>query len=139
MFLKDLSEIIHAEQSRQQGRFINSDIDEYINKIYFQAELIPHYIQGDLAGLIAFYCNNQISKEAFITSIIVDPKYRGIKISINLVNIVKSIALSRGFTQCKLQVHKDNEIAINLYKRCGFEFESESLIDKKLFMICKLR
>ncbi len=49
------------------------------------------------------------------------PEYQGKKLSNKLVEESVLFSKNRGY-QIKLEVHKDNAIAINLYKKYGFQY-----------------
>ncbi len=137
---KKIKNLILAEQKKYNGKFLeNIKTDDYIDKLFQKAEILFHYYSNDIAGFIAFYCNDYISKTLYITSIIVDPAYRGKKIGYCLLKSVQEVAKARGFISCRLEVHVENQIAIRLYEKCGFKKEkSEKCSAYKVYMTCDL-
>ena len=96
------------------------DIREFTKKISKNAEIISVIINSEIAGLAAIYCNDLVEKEAYITTVIVDEKYRGNKIGDALINATINIASEKEMKSIKLEVYKSNLVAINLYQKLGF-------------------
>lgn len=96
------------------------EIEGYLSKIDSLSIFKKYYIENNLAGFISFYCDNEESKEAFITMILVDKSYRGKGIAQNLITEVIDIIKEKGFLKCGLEVKADNVNAIKLYSKIGF-------------------
>ena len=127
--LEAVEGLILAEQERQKGRFIEKvGVDEYIGKIKKKSEIFCHYVEGDCAGFVAFYCNDMERHEAYITLVLTNPRYRGMHIAKNLIVMTLASAKTRGFKSCALEVKNDNESAIALYESLGF-----SVFEKKQY------
>lgn len=94
---------------------------EFFLKIDQNAEFLKHYCDQNLAGFIAYYCNNYKSKRAFITLVLVDRLYRGGGISKKMFSHLFTLLKKKGFNSCGLEVKQDNINALNLYKALGFE------------------
>ncbi|QQZ37590.1 GNAT family N-acetyltransferase [Pseudomonas sp. SK2] len=119
--MDEIDWLVKAEQVAQCGRFIQGvSVDEYLNKIKKSAEFLTHSINGQCAGFVAFYCNDQRGKQAFITLLLVAPDFRGQKVASALLGGVFSLSRSRGFHTCQLEVDIDNCAAIKLYEKFGF-------------------
>ena len=99
------------------------EIEGYLSKIDSLSIFEEYYIENKLAGFVSFYCNNEESKEAFITMVLVDKIYRGKGIAQRLIIEVIDIIKEQGFLKCNLEVKADNVNAIKLYSKIGF-FES---------------
>lgn len=120
MFEK-LFEIAKDENNRQNGNFMRVDcVDTYLTKLKISAEFITHVIGNNVAGFVAFYCNNRESGESFISLIVTSPEFRGKKVGSTLIDSVLNITRSRGFNACALEVASSNKGAIALYERKGF-------------------
>lgn len=133
MSFVEIKSLIKAEQKRQQNRFIETDdLNSYLLKIQNNAEFITHYIAGQCAGFIAFYCNDEAKELAFITLVLLAPEFRGRGLAKNLINYTLEYCSKNGFKKCRLQVRKDNCSAIKLYENCGFITESYN--DEKILM-----
>ena len=98
----------------------DDEIEQYLLKIDEFSIFEKYYVDKQLAGFISYYCNNKETKEAFITLVLVDKKYRGMSIAQKLIISVISIVKDRGFFKCTLQVKVKNTSAIHLYKKTGF-------------------
>lgn len=117
--------LILEEQTRQNGLFIQCDIDMYLQKLGSRAEIVSDSIDGRCRGFIAYYCNDIESKKAFITLVLVDPKDRGLGLGQALTTFVLNIAKHRGFTSCLLEVNKNNQTAYKIYIAQGFHLVEE--------------
>ena len=138
MSIFEIETLIREEQDRTSGCFIEKEkIEEYIEKLKINAEILSHHVRGSCAGFVAFYCNADDKKLAFITLVLVSPEFRGLKISKCLVSAVLSLARARGFSQCALEVKAGNQSAISLYKELGFTISSFS--QNTLFMTTPLK
>lgn len=121
MLPDSIKSLILDEQARQSNRFIEGvDIDDYLVKLGEQAEILSDTVEGRCRGLVAFYCNDQATKQAFVTLVVVNPSDRGLGIGGALLSCVLSMARHRGFTTCRLEVARDNEGAQALYRSLGF-------------------
>lgn len=115
--------LIRDEHTRQANRFVEGvDFEAYLAKLGERAEILSDSAEGRCRGLVAFYCNNQVTKQAFITLVVVDPRDRQLGIGRALVACVLELAKGRGFTSCRLEVAKRNEAAHALYLSMGFRF-----------------
>ena len=132
-----LFEIAEIESSRTNDSFFSTKGRvEYWEKLKKQAEFITHMAAGYPVGFIAFYCNNNSTKESFISLIVVSQEFKGKRIGAALVDSVINISKLRGFTSCSLEVKTDNKLAINLYKSKGFLIAAEE--DGKYKMVATL-
>lgn len=96
------------------------EIEGYLSKIDSISIFEKYYIENNLAGFISFYCNNEETKEAFITLVLVDHNYRGMNIAKKLMTRVIEKVKEKGFLKCGLEVRADNVNAIKLYSKIGF-------------------
>jgi ribosomal protein S18 acetylase RimI-like enzyme len=112
--------IIREEQARQGGRFINVGIDDYLAKLDAHAELVADFIEDRCRGFVAYYCNDRVSKTAFVTLVLVNPLDRGQGLGQALIKFVLSVAKTRGFIACRLEVHASNRVAFEMYESLGF-------------------
>ena len=113
--------LILDEQRRQNGRFIEAaDVDAYLAKLADRAEVLAASAADRCRGLVAFYCNDESSRQAYITLVVVHPNDRGTGLGRTLVRAVLDIARHRGFTSCRLEVAKDNAAALTVYASLGF-------------------
>ena len=121
MLPESMRSLILEEQARQVNRFIEGvDLEAYLSKLADRAEILSDSLSESCRGFVAFYCNDQATKQAFITLVLVDPRDRGLGIGRSLVGCVLEIAKRRGFTSCRLEVTKRNVQAHAMYLSMGF-------------------
>lgn len=121
MEYEKIENLIRKEQVTSNGEFVsNIEIDAYIEKIRSRAELITHYIEGECAGFVAFYCNDPLKKSAFVTLVLVSERFRGQGISKNMLKCVLDVCKFREFKECSLEVRSDNYPAVKVYSDLGF-------------------
>ena len=75
---------------------------------------------GALTGMIAFYANDAEADFAFISHVYVSPDYRKEGLFARLFEKVENYVNVKGYSQIKLEVAKDNTIAISAYLKKGF-------------------
>lgn len=122
MISDQIKSLILEEQPRQGGHFVrNVDMDTYLAKLGEKAEIVSDVIDGHCRGFVVFYCNDVNTRKAFITFVMVDPRDRGVGIGQALVDFVFSVARSKGFNSCQLEVSKSNQPAYNLFRSKGFQ------------------
>lgn len=120
--LSDLiKSLVLEEQARQSNRFVEGvGVNEYLVRLGERAEILSDSVDGRCRGLVAFYCNDRGTKQAFVTLVLVNPLDRGLGLGAALLSCVLSMARSRGFTTCRLEVARENEAAQALYRSLGF-------------------
>ncbi|HLH56711.1 MAG TPA: GNAT family N-acetyltransferase [Verrucomicrobiae bacterium] len=93
-------------------------------------------------GLAAFYCNDKLNRNAFLTHLAVHPSWRGHRIGFELVQYAKTLSKSAGMTSMLLEVYQTNHSARRFYKSCGFLETSESHDSHRgggsIYMSCSL-
>ena len=78
MLPPELKDLIHIEQRLQKGEFIRGiSAEDYILKIEDQAEILIHHSGGSYNGFVAFYCNNDVSREGYIALLLIAASGRG--------------------------------------------------------------
>jgi len=97
------------------------NIYDYSIKLLKNSEIISLICNEKLIGLLAIYCNNFINKEAFISVVCLSKDYRGYGLSKVLLEKSIEIAKNKNFLKIKLEVNKNNKIAIKLYNKFGFK------------------
>jgi ribosomal protein S18 acetylase RimI-like enzyme len=112
--------LILDEQARLDGQFIDGDLEAYLARLAERAEMLSDSAAGRCRGFVAFYCNDEATRQAYITLVLVDPKHRGTGLGRSLVAGVLDIARRRGFTSCRLEVAKRNAPAYAMYLSMGF-------------------
>ena len=127
--------LVLAEQTREANRFVEGiEIHAYLDKLAEKAEILADSAAGRCRGVVAYYCNDLASMQAYITLVLVDPRDRGAGIGRALVRRVLDIAKGRGYATCRLEVARRNEAAYAMYESLGFR-RVESRPDKDLLEI----
>jgi ribosomal protein S18 acetylase RimI-like enzyme len=96
------------------------EINNYAMKIANKAIRFEAWSDRKLIGLIAAYCNNQESRNAYITSVSVLREWTGKGIAAHLMNQCIEYVKAMGMRQISLEVANGNAHAIKLYKKTGF-------------------
>jgi ribosomal protein S18 acetylase RimI-like enzyme len=126
MLPDSIRSLILEEHARQDSHFIEGvDIDLYLAKLGEKAEIVSDSLSDRCRGFVAFYCNDMNTKQAYITLVLVDPRDRGLGIGRALVAFVLGVARVRGFTSCRLEASKRNQIACSMYLSQGFRVVEE--------------
>jgi ribosomal protein S18 acetylase RimI-like enzyme len=121
MLPDSITTLILDEQARQAGRFVkNVEMCQYLAKLGERAEILADSAQGRCRAVVAYYCNDLATKQAYISLVLVDPRDRGLGLGRALVGCVLDMARQRGFASCRLEVAKDNEAARKVYLSLGF-------------------
>lgn len=74
--------------------------------------------EGEILGIASMYC---VFDEGQIMNIAVDPVFRRRGVGKSLLDRLCKIAVERKCVSLVLEVALDNESAISLYEKCGFE------------------
>lgn len=101
------------------------DLAGYVRKIILNADTFIITAQDDI-GLLSIYCNDYISRKAFITSIGIEPNYSGKGIAQKLLQYGITHVKEKGFLVLELEVNRKNDNAINFYKKNAFITCSEN-------------
>ena len=96
------------------------DIDDYSFQIADRAERFEVWLDGDLIGLVAAYCNDGDGKLAFITSVSVLMGWQGQGLASRLVAHCIDHVRRLGFARIELEVNDRNRAAFRLYEKHGF-------------------
>ena len=121
MLPEAIRSLILDEHARDPHHFLEGvDVEAYLTRLADRAEVLSDWAGGRCRGLVAFYCNDEGTRQAFITLVLVDPRDRRLGIGRALVTCVLDLARSRGFTSCRLEAARDNENAREMYVSLGF-------------------
>lgn len=100
------------------------DLNEYAVKLAALADIFYLKKDNQDIGNCAVYLNS--TERGFISSIAVKKEYQGKGLGRNLLEKVRDIADSRGISEIRLEVFKNNSHAIVFYERMGFH-----VVDRK--------
>lgn len=82
---------------------------------------LAHYFVARIGEKVVGYGGMwMVMDEAHITTLAVDPDYRGIKIGQMILHHLLVMAVSKNMRWATLEVRQSNNIAQNLYKKYGF-------------------
>jgi ribosomal protein S18 acetylase RimI-like enzyme len=95
-------------------------INDYAMKIANNAVRFEAWSDDTMVGLVAVYCNDEETGNAYITSVSVLESWTGNGIAACLINQCVKHATSSGMRQISLEVASDNMPAIRLYEKSGF-------------------
>lgn len=128
-------DLIQRELEKNSNLLRSINLTEYFLKIDKKCQWIKWYINEELVGVIAYYCNDLVSKIAYITLVLVDAEYRGRGIAKMMLEKLFLDVKLKDFNQCHLEVNSQNFNAYNLYRNLGFRILKEKSIDS--YIMCK--
>lgn len=105
-----------------QSKSNNDSVNSMADKFYQYAVVFAAYYNQEAAGFIAFYCNDNVTFQAYLSMIVVSNKYHNLGIGSKLLNKMEQYCTKRGFKNIKLEVNKENFRAIDFYTKRGFEW-----------------
>lgn len=113
----------------EYNRCINSELDddnlnEWLNKIMTVGDPMGIIVNEKIIAFLLLYCNNKENLAAYICNVHVDKRYRGKRLSVNLIDRAIQICRDRKFKCINLDVAESNIPALKIYRSCGF-IESE--------------
>ena len=73
----DIRQIISAHPKVKKNILKKNYFNDYINKINNNAIIIPYYDSSYLKGFVAYYANDVLKQDAFLTIIIIHKNYQG--------------------------------------------------------------
>lgn len=103
----------------------DTQLMELADKFAKYAFFIVASDNGSDVGYVAFYCNDTVRKNAFISMIIVDSKHQGHGYGKSLLTKAIEVARDADMSSVKLEVSKENSNAIAFYHKLGFEVVNE--------------
>lgn len=137
---KELENLIHSSSDEFKPPLCSRvNLKEYCQKLMAKASFFAIKQKGKIVGLIAFYCNDQIQKQAYLSYLYVIPDKRRQKIGRTLLQKAMLFAQKNGMESMKLETWYLNQ-AISLYRNVGFRekatIECEGV--KKVLMVAAL-
>lgn len=103
------------------------NLNDYSKKLYKNSIRFEAWNLNNLVGLISVYFTDEINKIGFISNVSVVGVFMAKGIATRLLNEVKKYALINNFKFLKLEVNKNNTIAISFYKKSNFKIGYENL------------
>lgn len=105
-------------QSLTQGEEFRKEMA--IKFLKYGNVLVVEKSEGDICGFVAYYMNDFISREAYISMIAVLPPYRKNGYGKSLLDSVIQDARKKEMKSVCLEVDKGNNKAIDFYRENGF-------------------
>lgn len=102
------------------------ELPVYAEKLATRAERFEAWLDDELVGLVAAYCNAPDRQTAFVTSVSVLPQSQGRGLASSLMERCISHTRGLGFRYLQLEVGVDNESAMAVYRKQAFVMVSES-------------
>lgn len=96
-------------------------LSEYAHKLIAGGLVEGAWKEGELLGILAGYANNREKLEAYISVLVVDPKYRGRHISSMLLNAFEVEARDAGMKYSRVFTYRTNSAAFGLYSAHGYK------------------
>jgi ribosomal protein S18 acetylase RimI-like enzyme len=110
---------------------------DYSAKLYEKAERFEAWIDTTLVGLLAGYYDAESGVVAFITSVSVLKEWQGRGVASVLVERSIAHAQHLGFELIELQVAVQNDLAVRLYRKHGFQVISQDDNQAKMALALK--
>ncbi|MBS9720767.1 GNAT family N-acetyltransferase [Tianweitania sp. BSSL-BM11] len=107
------------------------DIDIVYNKITSLSDILQYRSEGKLLGFVSFYTNDTSLDFSFVNMLCVAPEGRRSGIGKLLMTWCGEAAATKGFKELRLEVHTENYVARDLWKRMGFEDISDATAASK--------
>ncbi|WP_171017167.1 GNAT family N-acetyltransferase [Pseudomonas sp. G(2018)] len=101
------------------------DIGSYASKIAEKSTRFEGWVEGELVGLVAVYCNEKANPLAYITSVSVLSQWGGQGIASQLIKCCIDHVSKLGFVQIELEVDERNQAATHLYQKHGFKIKKK--------------
>ena len=98
-------------------------IDTLAEKYADYGTVIVLVINDSIVGLCAFYNNDQITKTAYLSMLVVEKSSQGCGCGRCLLNRMEEICKASGTDRIRLSISKDNGKAAVFYSRHGYVLE----------------
>lgn len=95
--------------------------EAWYNKIINTGNLIAVIDRDRIIAFALLYCNHIETLDAYICNVYVLSQYRGIGLSVKLLEKAVEICREKGFKSMSLHVDRHNSTAIKVYEKFGFE------------------
>lgn len=106
-------------------------IPDYASKLIKKANLFGFEVDGQLSALIAFYCNDRITKNAYITYLAVSPVCTGRGVASKLLEACIEKCIEKNMQTIYVETWFENTSTINLYEKYDFTRVEEMMKNKR--------
>ena len=128
--------MIRINQQKDEDNLLNRTklyLENHLNKDFYAfIEEIDNNIVSTCCLQVIEYlpqCNDN-GRQGYICNVYTKDEYRNNGIQTRLMEYVIDYAMEKKL--CKLELSTDSDKAISIYKKCGFEFDSQTM-KKKLY------
>lgn len=121
-----LAHLRHCDAAFAAALAQRTDLAAYADKLTRHAERCEAWADGQLVGVIALYCNDTKTRQAYISHVSTLPAWQGQGIAKALLNCACDHARTVGMTHIQLEVATDNHAAIQLYQQQGFTVSGQT-------------
>jgi ribosomal protein S18 acetylase RimI-like enzyme len=98
------------------------NLREYARKLSGNAVVDIISLDDKITGFAAYYCNDLLSKQAFLTQIAVSDACRGMLIGSKLLELCMETSKQNGMEKIICEVDDASVAALQLYEKHGFTF-----------------
>lgn len=92
-----------------------------------ESDIFLAYVDGQAVGFVQLYGlfhYIKLEKQLLLSDLFVHPDYRGLGLSVMLIDRAKAFCDEVGACGLMLETEKTNDIGNKLYPRCGFEYDA---------------
>ena len=111
------------------------DLDALSEKLARHGIVLTMHVNETLAGFAAFYCNDTVTKQAFLSLLAVLPEYRQQKIGQKLLSAAIARAQQAHMDRFVLEVQRENLPAIAFYEKNRFSFTDKETVHSRFMML----
>jgi len=116
--------LLRADVAFEPALSSRVDIHAYAEKLHDKADRFEAWLNQEMVGLVAAYCNQQQNGKTFVSSVSVWPEYQGQGIAARLMQHCIEHVQNLGFTQMELEVNQQSQAALALYQKLGFNVQN---------------
>ncbi|GAB5413438.1 MAG: hypothetical protein Cons2KO_10410 [Congregibacter sp.] len=106
------------------------DLGKYADKLAGDATNLFAVADGLDIAHAAFYCNDEQSKVAYLSSIGVLPRFQRSGVAGRLLEECLRRCFAKDMRRIELEVNAENKKAIRFYKKHGFRFVSDTIMQR---------
>lgn len=115
------------EYCQKINSYDSETFDSWFNKIINNGNVIA-IVNKSIIAFLLLYCTYMETLDGYICNVYVLDEYRGLGLSIKLLDKAILVCKNKGFKSVSLDVDELNEIAVGLYKKYGFTETGNSKI-----------
>lgn len=126
------SDSVYDAVSRLEGKLTpslscrNINLRQYSNKLFDNGRVWIHYDIEKPISIIAGYFNDNNTKIAYLSMLAVEDEYRGKHLASELMSEFEDYANKTGMQSVKLEVRKNNDVALTFYKKHKYKIIGEA-------------